>query len=320
MEPVDVVGFEGWWSSAAPDPLEVRVTLLPRARETEAVDLVCGRQRHVTRAEAGWVFEAPEVFQGLTALEAVDRHGAMLGVGFTAHPKFAPEGRSLVRVIVAREHEGRGVGRTLRAALLERLPAGTTTLISGSYDDDPRALEVARHWGFEILEHSIESALDLTNLPEPEPPAGVTVHDVSGLAFDDPDDVERMLLASQTNPEAAQGWVFDLEKLAAVRSDNEVPIGVMARVDGVPAAITFGGVADATLMIAYSGVDPAFRGRGLMALVKQQAHLAAREAGATLSRTSNEEHNHGIRRINADLGYIVRNGFFRMSRPVDGLS
>jgi hypothetical protein len=53
-----------------------------------------------------------------------------------------------------------------------------------------------------------------------------------------------------------------------------------------------------------------------MRLVKQQAHLAAARAGATLSRTNNEEHNAGIRRVNAQLGYTVTSGVYRMSAPL----
>jgi GNAT superfamily N-acetyltransferase len=316
MEPVDVIGFEGRWSPALPDPDEIRVAALPPSRHREAVDLICARQPHVTRSEAGWLFEAPEVFEGVAAVEAVDRHGALLGVGFTAHARFAPEGRAFFRVVVAREHEGRGVGRALRETLLASLPEGTSDLVGGTFDDEPRALEIAKHWGFGVEEHAIESQLDLARLPEPALPADVTLHDAPDLVFDDAEAVERMLLASQTNPEAAQGWVFDLPKLRALVADNETPVCVVARVEGVPAAITFGGVSDATLMIAYSGVEPAFRGRGLMALVKQRAHLAAREAGATTSRTANEEHNTGIRRINAELGYVVHSGVYRMSRRV----
>ena len=82
----------------------------------------------------------------------------------------------------------------------------------------------------------------------------------------------------------------------------------------MPAGITFGGVQSGALHIAYSGVDPAFRGRGIMRVVKERAHIVAARLGATVSRTNNEEHNAGIRRINADLGYVVRSGVYRMAK------
>lgn len=87
---------------------------------------------------------------------------------------------------------------------------------------------------------------------------------------------------------------------------------VVARVDGVPAALTWGVLAEGAFYVAYSGVDPAYRGRGLAALVKQHAAVEAQAAGATEALTNNEEHNTGIRRINAELGFRVTSGTWRM--------
>src|SRR5262249_45587499 len=154
----------------------------------------------------------------------LDQHDRVVGWGATAHPAFAPEGRSFVRVLVDREHEGHGLGSALRLAVMEHLPAGTTTLISGVYDDEPRALEVANHWGFGLVEHSIESELALDDLPEPVLPRGVTLHEAPEYDFEDREAVDAMLLRSQTNPEAEQGWVFDLAKLASFVSAKEVPV------------------------------------------------------------------------------------------------
>ncbi|MER7070483.1 GNAT family N-acetyltransferase [Terrabacter sp. NPDC000476] len=312
-----MTGPDGTGAPASPGTTSVRIRALAAARQDAALDLVCERQVHASRTDFAWLFTSPHLYDGLVALEAVDPDGRMLGVGFTAHPRYAPPGRAFLRITVARAQERRGVGRALRAELLDRLPPGTTDLVGGVFDDDPRSLAVARHWGFEEVEHAIESVLGLTDLSQPEPPPGVTLHEVPDLVVDDPEAVERMLLASQTNPEAEQGWVFDLAKLRALVAEGETPVGVLARVDGVPVAITFGGVEAGTLSIAYSGVDPAFRGRGLMALVKARAHLVARGVGARSSRASNAEHNEGIREVNRRLGYVVRSGVHRLARTVD---
>jgi len=318
MEPVSVEGFGGFWSVTVPDRDRVRLAPLAAHRVEELVDLTCRRLAHMSRTEAEWMFTAGDLMQGLTVLAALDWHDRLVGWAATAHPAFAPEGRSFLRVVVGREREGQGLGRTLRAATLEHLPPGTTTLITGVYDDEPRALDVARHWGFGLVEHSIESELALDDLPEPVLPDGVTLEEAPDFGFDDRDAVEAMLLRSQTNPEAQQGWVFDLQKLASFVTSKEIPICVLARVDGAPAGITVGAVAEGVLSIAYSGVDPPLRGRGLMRIIKQQAHRAAARAGATVSRTNNEEHNVGIRRVNSELGYVVRSGVYRMSAPVAG--
>ncbi len=104
-----------------------------------------------------------------------------------------------------------------------------------------------------------------------------------------------MLLASQTNPEAAIGFVMTLEGFGSMLAAGEQPVCVVARVGDTPAGITFGGVQAGVLSIAYSGVDPAFRGRGIMRVVKERAHVVAARLGATVSNTTNEEHNAGIR-------------------------
>jgi GNAT superfamily N-acetyltransferase len=313
MEPVSVDGFGGFRSTAIPDADTVRLAPLSPQRVDELVELSCTRLPHLSAHDARWMFDAGDLMQGLAVVEALDRRDRMIGWAATAHPTFAPEGRSFVRVLVGRDHEGRGIGSALRAAAMEQLPTGTTSLMSGVYDDEPRAFDVARHWGFGVVEHSIESELSLEGALEPVLPEGVTLHEAPEYDFEDRAAVDAMLRRSQTNPEAAQGWIFDLAKLAAFVSDNEIPICVLARVDGEPAGITAGSVADGVLAIAYSGIDPALRGRGLMRIVKQQAHAAAARAGATVSRTNNEEHNAGIRHINAVLGYVVTSGVYRLS-------
>lgn len=286
-------------------------------RYGELVELAVGRLPHATRSELARSFETPEMFRSIVIEEAVDDEGRLLGYGVLASPVLVPEEQAFLRVVVARGQEGRGVGGGLRAALMRHLPPGTTRLSAGVDDDDARSLDIARHWGFEVQEHSIASRLDLTVLPVPDPPEGVSLHACPDLEFTDHEAVAQMLRASQTNPEARAGWVFTLESLSAQVGDD-VPVGVLARVDGQPAAISFGTVRGATLLVLYSGVDPARRGRGLMKLVKQQAHLEAARLGATESRTANEEHNVGIRRINEALGYVVTSGVFRLSQPLPG--
>src|SRR4051812_24238846 len=160
----------------------------------------------------------------------------------------------MLRVVVARDHEGRGVGSALRRFLLPHVPDTTRRLGGGVQDDDPRSLEIVRHWGFGIEEHAIDSALDLAEHPPGLPglPAGVALEEVSDLAFDDEAAVEAMLRASQTNPEAAVGFVMTLEKFRTMTTSEEIPVCVVARVGGRPAGITYGTVTAGELYIAYS--------------------------------------------------------------------
>ncbi|WP_020144323.1 GNAT family N-acetyltransferase [Terracoccus sp. 273MFTsu3.1] len=292
----------------------ITVALASPAAHAEVIELASARLQHLTRAEVAWPFESPEVFTHLVVAVARDDDEHLLGIGLSLRPTFAPPDRSMLRVVVARDHEGRGVGSALRRFLLPHVPDTTRRLGGGVYDDEPRSLEIVRHWGFGVEEHAIDSALDLVEHPPEAPvvPAGVVLEEVPDLDFDDEGAVETMLRASQTNPEAAVGFVMTLEKFRAMTTSGETPICVVARVDGTPAGISYGTVSSGELFIAYSGIDPAFRGRSLMRLVKQQAHVAAASAGATKARTNNEEHNAGIRRINAELGYVVQSGVYRL--------
>ncbi len=95
---------------------------------------------------------------------------------------------------------------------------------------------------------------------------------------------------------------------------GERSLGSLARVDGVPAAIAFAIVEDGgdSGGVGYTGVDPRFRGRGLGRLVKEDVHHRAAAPRHPALGTDNEEHNDGIRRLNAELGYQVTYGVYRM--------
>ena len=265
--------------------------------------------------DIGWQLMVPESWPDLVTLRAEDNDGQLLGWGWIATGTHAPPGWTSLWVTVDRNSEDRGVGGRLFRALHERRPASATVLRSYVRDGEPRALEIATRWGFAAEEVAIASELPLTDLPAASPPPGVTLESSPTLQFDDQAEVEAMLTASQTNPEAAAGhWVT----CASLHSSTVggTPIAVLARVDGVPAALASGTASDGFLYVAYTGVDPAFRGRGLAMLVKQQAHLDAAAAGARLSRTENEEHNAGIRRVNRELGYRVLYGTHRLRQDL----
>ena len=174
------------------------------------------------------------------------------------------------------------------------------------YGDDDRSLAVARRWGFSAEQHSVTSRADLTTLEEPATPPGSPCEPCPLLRFGDADAVERMLAASQTNPEAAHGLVMTLATLAGFVFPGEVPVGALTRVDGRPAAISHGRSPRGILHLTYTGVDPAHRGRGLARVTKEHVHWYAAQLGATHSHTDNEEHNAGIRHVDEQLGYRPR--------------
>ena len=267
----------------------------------------------------------PAALADLFEPQVIDLYGAfgcfvddtMVGWSALTHRKGMPADWRGVRVFVRRDQETRGIGSMLFAAATERLDAEAGRLTSGVFDDDERSLAIGRHWGLEVLEHSITSRLDLS---EPGPPLvlppDVTVEECGDLVFDDEAAVVACLTASQTNPEAAAGLLMDLATLRGWVGSDEAAIGSLVRVGGRPAAISHGSVAERSLHLTYTGVDPAFRGRGLARVAKGHAHALARDVGATESMTDNEVGNTGIRHVNESLGYQRVYGSYWLRRDL----
>lgn len=286
----------------------------PPERYDEMIELAMRRSPHLVRGFLEPLFHDPAFTLEGRFLLALDDE-LMLGWGALVRlAPFPPEWRFL-RVIVASEHEGSGVGSALHAALVDGLDEGLL-LRGGVFDDDPRDLAVAQHWGFGILQRSITSRVPLPSpVPDRAVPDDVTFEPSTTLEFPDQDAFDAMLDASQTNPERDQ-FVFDRAMLVDFITEQEAPLGVVLRVDGHPAAISWGSVVDGEAHIGYTGVDPAYRGRGLGYLVKQEIHRLAYDAGARTCDTSNEEHNSGIRHVNRVLGYRKVSGSYWLQNPL----
>lgn len=285
-------------------------------RYDELVRLALERNPTMTESDIGWQLYVRESWPDLVTLAAVDGAGGVRGWGWMATGTHNPPGWTSLWVTVRADSEGLGLGGRLHRALLDRRPPGAVLLRSGVVDTEPRSLEVARAWGFEVEELSITSALELRDLPDPSPPPGVTLEACPDLRFPDQAAVEGMVRASQTNPEALAGQLLDCHQLRSAIQGADAAVAVLARVGGTPAGIVTGVVVNGFFFVGYTGVDPRFRGRGLARLLKQRAHLDAAAAGARTSRTDNEENNHGIRRVNRELGYEVSYGTFRLRKPL----
>ena len=289
----------------------MRIEVPPFERHEELVALALDRSPHATRGEVEHPFVEPHEVLGLQVRMALDDQGALLGWGAVARQSWNPPGSAVLMLQVAGGHEGRGVGSALHAMLRSLVPPGTTSLRTRVFDDEERSFVIARRWGFLVEEHSINSSMPLAGLTAPDPPEGVTVELRPDLSFPDYGEVDAMLVRSQTNPEARAGLGLRLEHMKEPLPPA-TSILALARVDGTPAAISWGQQVHGVFYVAYSGVDPAFRGHGLAALVKQHAAVAALADGAEVAMTNNEAHNAGIRAVNERLGFRPVSGTFRM--------
>jgi GNAT superfamily N-acetyltransferase len=281
------------------------------------VDLLLTRFRAMT---AALVVEAVAgaTESGFRRLLVVVEGDRLVGTGLMYRAPNSPPGTVFAFVGVDGDAEGRGVGGALEAALGSDLPPWVTAAMTQVDRDDARSLEVAGHWGFTPIEVSVTSRAALRTSARPALPADVTPEVSPTLEFGDEDDVERMLDVSQTNPEREHGLLMTLAGLRAMASEGgAAPTGVILRVDGRPAAITYALTARDEAQVVYTGVDPALRGRGLARLAKEVLHAELAAAGARTCVTNNADDNPGIRHVNDSLGYRPTDVAVFLRRVVD---
>jgi len=251
----------------------------------------------------------------LKAVVAREHNHTLSGFGLARAASNLPAGAVFVIVITRRDLGGQGVARRLFAAVLADIAEDVSGLVTCVMEGDQTSLDVARHWGFQTQQVSVTTSVALADAPKPEARPGVIVEVCDELSCADHEAVEAMLLASQTNPEAELGLMLTLASLRDSVAPRQRPVAVLTRCDGHPAAMSFG-IADGEQMhVVYTGVDPAWRGRGLGRLTKQFLHAHARDVGVRLAFTSNEEGNTGIRHINDQLGYTHHSSWHWLMRP-----
>jgi GNAT superfamily N-acetyltransferase len=231
----------------------------------------------------------------------------------------APEGLAypLVSVLVDQEHRGQGVGSTMFAELLPLIEGADAG--SGMPDHDEGSLAIARHWGFEVLGHGIDSVLELAGpVPAPQLPEGVEARVLAGA------DVP----ASGLDVDAflAQVGDFPESEIYGSRLTNEILLHMAPDLVWILLVDAYGVLAGSSLMpteagpwhIGFTGSLPRARGRGLARAVKDLVHGYAYDAGAPAVRTTNEERNERIRALNASMGYVKASGDLRLIRKVNG--
>lgn len=259
----------------------------------------------------------PDAVHDLTMLVGRE-DDRIVAAALACQPPANPDSWRFVHVSTLASHCGQGLGGELYGALLATLADEVEELATVVADDDPVALDVARHWGYEVRQHTITSQLDLEGARFPEPAAGVSLEACDTLAFDDEAEVEAMLLASQTNPEAELGLLNTIDGLRSGVGSDQRLVAALARMHGRPAAISVAIVDGDEMHVFYTGVDLALRGHDLGRLTKRFLHAHAARLGVRTAITDNEFHNVGIRHVNEELGYVHRRGSYMMTRSRSG--
>jgi GNAT superfamily N-acetyltransferase len=224
-------------------------------------------------------------------------------------------------------HRGRGIGQALYLAAAGWAKArAASALRTFLDDDDPESLAWAERRGF--TERSREALVEL-NLarfePLPaQPPPGVEIvtwaerPDLSHGLY------EVALEASPDIPGAEDERVEPFEEWLSVhmRGEGDRPDGTFVAVaDGEAvgyAKFSFWAAKPDTLFHDLTGVKRAWRRRGIARALKQTQLNWAKEQGYRFVRTSNEQRNEPIRRLNEQLGYRPIPGRIVLEGPLPG--
>ena len=241
--------------------------------------------------------------------------GERIGLGGVNEPEGLPY--PLINVLVHQGHRGRGLGTAMFAELLPLVDQADVG--AGMPDHDEHSLAIARHWGFELLGHGIDSVLELAEQPpEPVLPPGVEERIVRGADVADSGlDVDAFLAQVGDFPEV-EIYGSRLTNSILLQMAPDLVWILLVDGDGVLAGSSLMPTEEGPWYIGFTGSAPRARGRGLARTVKQAAHRHAFEAGARAVRTTNEERNERMRTLNASMGYVKVAGDLRLVRRVNG--
>ncbi len=220
------------------------------------------------------------------------------------------------------DYEGNGIGAALYEAILADLAShNPMTLRSYTREDKPRALRFLADRGYMAEMREQESVLDVatfnpsrfaSDLARTEQ-AGVVIRSWSELEGD-PDrarkfyDLEWEL--DQDVPHTGELTRRSFEQFVKMLDDpNFLPDGMHFALDAqtgawVGVTMLFGQQANRDLNTGLTGVLRSHRKRGIATALKVRALTWAKERGAPVVRTENEENNIGMLGINYRLGFV----------------
>ncbi len=166
----------------------------------------------------------------LNAYLVYEEDGTLAGAGFTRTASNLPDATALVLLSTRAASGQRAIGATLFAEMLEDLGEDVDRLVTYVCAEDQLSLDVARQWGFNDVQTSVTSSVDLVGSSLPAPMAGVTYEAFDDREFTDERAVDAMLLATQTNPEFDLGLVLRLAGLRETPAPDQRPLGARVQI------------------------------------------------------------------------------------------
>ena len=227
-----------------------------------------------------------------------------------------------VNIVVAAEHQGRGIGRTL-ARLLEGEAGKHDAIVLWSEvrADVERGVEFFQRQGFQELRHRRLSRLDLeaANVDRlPDRTAALRSHgiELTTLAAEGPERDEvrtkyyELVRASDRDvPDLGDRAPLSYEQF--VRSELESPGFFPEGTFLAKTSSEFVGVTSLeraaldpeSVRIGFTGTSPRYRHQGIATELKRRSIALARHMGYRWMDTGNDSANHAIGSINERLGF-----------------
>ena len=253
-----------------------------------------------------------------------ERDGTIVGMAlYEQNPGMYHPQVFQVDVIVAEAHRSMGIGRRLHEEILERLaPHDPIRRVSRIDADDGRAAAFANRLGYRETKRDVNSALDLQTFdPTPWLPVLEQV-DAQGIAFvpiadiphDDPRIRDYYAFFSEVRADVPRSMPatpieFDFFMDEVVKAPDAVHEASFLVFDGdrcIGLTQVYKGEASDELQTGLSGVDRAYRRRGIATALKVRSLMAAKALGFPSIRTDNDTRNTGMLAVNRSLGFVER--------------
>ncbi len=299
-------------------------------RPLEAVSLQSLARWHGHQVERGLPLEV--------VVDAADRCLGYFSLGWRSGED---DGQFDLELLVDPAHRGQGAGQTLYAAMLEKArELKAARLFVRIVEGDAHSLAFAQHRGFTQRSHGIEMRLALTHFdsaafdPLIERLRGEGFRFTHMAELGDTEEARRRLYhlnnttgATIPGSDGVGSWPtfeeFDKTVCQALwyRPEGQVvAIDIRANIWAAMSAITRFDGADYAYNL-FTGVDVAYRGRGLGQAVKVLAlRYAAHALGVTEIRTHHNSLNAPMIAIDRKLGYVQSAGVLGLVKDLQQAS
>lgn len=223
-----------------------------------------------------------------------------------------------IELWVTPEHQGRGIGRALYTALLEKLaPLEPISVRTNVRESDARAMRFAQSRGYAEVKRDFESLLDITDFSSQPYQALISSLEASGvqlISWAEADSLERRQefhevfeIVRQDVPrsEPATRITFEFFDQNVIQDSlSQASFYAFEHNQIIGFTGCFKGAREGWIDQWLTATTREARGRGIATSLKIKQIEVAKQLGFTTIRTDNDTRNTGMLAINDKLGFV----------------